>query len=141
PDVHRGVLGLLRRGHLNLLQRRRPVLRDLPVPRGLRRVAHGVRLRAGLAPVRGDHGGHRRAAARVPQARLLRGGATMSHPVRRRRGVRALVVAALVVLTVVFVYPLVWLLSASFKPRAEIFDNHLVPRNPTLDNYLTVWES
>jgi multiple sugar transport system permease protein len=65
----------------------------------------------------------------------------MNDPVRRRRQVRALVVTALVVLTVVFVYPLIWLLSASFKPRAEIFDNQLIPQHPTLQNYLTVWES
>jgi multiple sugar transport system permease protein len=58
-----------------------------------------------------------------------------------RRWARVPVVAALVALTVVFVYPLVWLLSASLKPRGEIFDNRLIPRHPTLENYLTVWES
>jgi multiple sugar transport system permease protein len=60
---------------------------------------------------------------------------------RRRRWVRALVVAVLTALALVFVYPLIWLLSASFKPRAEIFDNRLVPQHPTLENYLTVWQS
>ena len=60
---------------------------------------------------------------------------------RGRRWARVPVLAALVALTVVFVYPLVWLLSASFKPRGEIFDNQLVPQHPTLENYLTVWES
>ncbi|WP_419702587.1 carbohydrate ABC transporter permease [Promicromonospora sp. NFX87] len=58
-----------------------------------------------------------------------------------RRWARVPVLVALVALTVVFVYPLVWLLSASFKPRGEIFDNRLVPQHPTLQNYLTVWES
>lgn len=57
----------------------------------------------------------------------------------RRRAVRVLVASALVALTVVFVYPFVWLLSASFKPRSEVFDNLLVPRNPTLQNYVEVW--
>jgi multiple sugar transport system permease protein len=60
---------------------------------------------------------------------------------RSRRWARVPVLVALVALTVVFVYPLVWLLSASFKPRGEIFDNRLVPQHPTLQNYLTVWES
>nr|BFF17388.1 hypothetical protein GCM10025730_09090 [Promicromonospora thailandica] len=60
---------------------------------------------------------------------------------RGRRTVRVVVVAALTVLAVVFVYPLVWLVSASFKPRAEIFDNRLLPRTPTLENYLTVWDA
>lgn len=60
---------------------------------------------------------------------------------RGRRWARVPVLVALVALTVVFVYPLVWLLSASFKPRGEIFDNQLVPQHPTLENYLTVWES
>lgn len=58
----------------------------------------------------------------------------------RRRAARVAVVAALVAATVVFVYPLVWLLSASFKPRAEVFDNRLVPKTFTLENYLTVWQ-
>jgi multiple sugar transport system permease protein len=65
----------------------------------------------------------------------------MTAATRNRRWVRVPVVAALVVLTVVFVYPLVWLLSASLKPRGEIFDNRLIPQHPTLENYLTVWES
>jgi multiple sugar transport system permease protein len=60
---------------------------------------------------------------------------------RGRRWARVPVLVTLVALTVVFVYPLVWLLSASFKPRGEIFDNRLVPQHPTLQNYLTVWES
>ncbi|MFD6141769.1 carbohydrate ABC transporter permease [Promicromonospora sp. NPDC060271] len=60
---------------------------------------------------------------------------------RGRRWARVPVLVALVALTLVFVYPLVWLLSASFKPRGEIFDNRLVPLHPTLENYLTVWES
>ncbi|MBN0039688.1 carbohydrate ABC transporter permease [Cellulosimicrobium cellulans] len=70
-----------------------------------------------------------------PPSRAARGGRGP-----RRRWVRAVVVAALVLATVAFVYPLLWLLSASFKPRAEVFDNRLVPRTFTLDNYVTVWQ-
>ncbi|WP_258727046.1 carbohydrate ABC transporter permease [Cellulomonas sp. NS3] len=56
-----------------------------------------------------------------------------------RRVGRPLVLAALVAATVVFVYPFVWLVSASFKPRGEVFDNRLVPETFTLDNYVQVW--
>jgi multiple sugar transport system permease protein len=47
--------------------------------------------------------------------------------------------AALAAVTVVFVYPFVWLVSASFKPRSEVFDNKLIPETFTLDNYVKVW--
>ena len=58
----------------------------------------------------------------------------------RRLAARGAVLAALVVATVAFVYPLLWLVSASFKPRSEVFDNRLVPASPTLANYVTVWQ-
>lgn len=57
-----------------------------------------------------------------------------------RRWVRVAVTAALVAATVAFVYPLLWLLSASLKPRSQVFDNRLWPRTLTFENYLTVWE-
>jgi multiple sugar transport system permease protein len=47
---------------------------------------------------------------------------------------------ALALLGVVFVYPFVWLVSASFKPRSEVFDNRLIPETFTLDNYVQVWQ-
>ncbi|MBE0011083.1 carbohydrate ABC transporter permease [Arthrobacter sp. AET 35A] len=47
---------------------------------------------------------------------------------------------ALGVATVIFTYPLLWLLSASLKPRSDVFDNKLVPETLTFDNYLTVWQ-
>jgi multiple sugar transport system permease protein len=47
---------------------------------------------------------------------------------------------ALALLGVVFVYPFVWLVSASFKPRSEVFDNRLIPETFTLDNYVEVWQ-
>lgn len=53
---------------------------------------------------------------------------------------RILTIAALVVIAVVFVYPFVWLVSASFKPRGEVFDNRLIPQTFTLDNYVQVWQ-
>jgi len=50
-----------------------------------------------------------------------------------------LLYAALTVVTVAFVYPFVWLVSASFKPRSEVFDNKLIPETFTLHNYVQVW--
>ncbi len=48
-------------------------------------------------------------------------------------------VIALTLLAVVFAYPFIWLVSASFKPRGEVFDNKLIPETFTLDNYVQVW--
>jgi multiple sugar transport system permease protein len=57
----------------------------------------------------------------------------------RGRVTRALTYAQLCGLTVLFVYPFLRLLSASFKPRSEVFDNKLIPETFTLDNYVKVW--
>lgn len=61
----------------------------------------------------------------------------------RRRGnplTRILTWAALGIATVLFTYPLLWLVSASFKPRSDVFDNKLIPETFTFENYLTVWQ-
>jgi multiple sugar transport system permease protein len=58
---------------------------------------------------------------------------------RASRAQRWTVAAVLTAFTVVFVYPFVWLVSASFKPRGEVFDNRLIPRTFTFDNYVSVW--
>jgi multiple sugar transport system permease protein len=57
----------------------------------------------------------------------------------RGRWKRAVVALLLSVVTLAFVYPFVWLLGASFKPRGEVFDNRLMPKTFTLDNYVAVW--
>jgi multiple sugar transport system permease protein len=59
-------------------------------------------------------------------------------PLRSKLG-KVVVVALLSLFTLAFVYPFVWLVSASFKPRGEVFDNRLVPQTFTLDNYVAVW--
>lgn len=63
-------------------------------------------------------------------------------PRRRKQGIakRVLVAVLLVAFGVVFMYPFVWLLSASFKPRSEVFDNALIPNTFTFENYLNVWQ-
>ena len=53
---------------------------------------------------------------------------------------RVATLTALVFFAVVFIYPFVWLISASFKPRGEVFDNRLIPRTFTWDNYVNVWQ-
>jgi len=38
------------------------------------------------------------------------------------------------------IYPLLWMLSSSFKPEAEIFTNaSLIPQDPTVQNYVQGW--
>jgi multiple sugar transport system permease protein len=39
-----------------------------------------------------------------------------------------------------FLYPFVWLLAATFKPRADVLDNLLIPEHFTWDNYGEVWQ-
>ncbi|GAA4901556.1 multiple sugar transport system permease protein [Stackebrandtia albiflava] len=58
----------------------------------------------------------------------------------RRRVARWLVGIALTAISLAFVYPFVWLISASFKPRGEVFDNRILPETFTFDNYLSVWQ-
>lgn len=61
--------------------------------------------------------------------------------VRRRKfgPGKALLLLVLAAATAVFIYPLVWLVTASFKPQSEVFDNKPFPRTPTLQNYIDVW--
>lgn len=53
---------------------------------------------------------------------------------------RWLLYAVLSAITLVFIYPFIWLVSASFKPRGEVFDNKLIPDTFTFDNYISVWQ-
>jgi multiple sugar transport system permease protein len=46
----------------------------------------------------------------------------------------------LIGVSLLFLYPLVWLVSASLKPRGEVFDNRLIPLTFTPQNYVEVWE-
>ncbi len=57
----------------------------------------------------------------------------------RKRLLQVVVYALLSLLTLAFIYPFVWLVSASFKPRGQVFDNRLIPRTFTLHNYVAVW--
>ena len=45
------------------------------------------------------------------------------------------------VLTIVVLYPLAWMFSASFKPNSEFGSNQgFLPENPTIQNYISVLE-
>jgi multiple sugar transport system permease protein len=45
----------------------------------------------------------------------------------------------LVVLSILFLYPFVWLLSASLKTRETVFDNQLIPSVIRWSNYAEIW--
>lgn len=60
-------------------------------------------------------------------------------PLKSKVG-RAVVVALLIGFSIVFLYPFVWLVSASLKPRSDVFDNRLIPETVTFSNYVTVWQ-
>jgi len=72
-------------------------------------------------------------ARQVPRSRRGRGRT-------RRRAGTVLAWIALSLIGIVFLYPFVWLVSASFKPRSDVFDNRLVPETFTLENYVVVWQ-
>jgi multiple sugar transport system permease protein len=60
----------------------------------------------------------------------------------RAKGVvaRVLIWILLIGFSVLFLYPFVWLLAASFKPRGEVFDNALIPHTFVPQNYVKVWD-
>jgi multiple sugar transport system permease protein len=45
----------------------------------------------------------------------------------------------LIAFAALFLYPFVWLMSASLKPRGEVFDNALFPKTFRFANYAEVW--
>jgi multiple sugar transport system permease protein len=60
-------------------------------------------------------------------------------PARRRRPTRVLVWLAAAITAVLLTYPFLWLVSASLKPRSQVFDNRLWPRDFRFQNYAEVW--
>ncbi|MDF2507620.1 MAG: hypothetical protein K0Q52_1479 [Microbacterium sp.] len=52
---------------------------------------------------------------------------------------RIVLAIVLVAFGLLFLYPFVWLLAASLKPRGEVFDNLLIPKTFTPENYVEVW--
>ena len=52
---------------------------------------------------------------------------------------RVVVVLLLIGFALLFLYPFVWLLAASLKPKSEVFDNSLIPHTFSWSNYTDVW--
>jgi multiple sugar transport system permease protein len=61
---------------------------------------------------------------------------------RARRWTTGQVVLFLLLIgfTALFLYPLVWLVSASLKPSGQVFDNALIPHTWRFGNYVEVWD-
>lgn len=60
----------------------------------------------------------------------------------RRKGpviVKVVLSIVLVGFGALFLYPFGWLLAASLKPRSEVFDNALIPKTFSPQNYVEVW--
>lgn len=55
--------------------------------------------------------------------------------------VRVLIHVALVLIAIVWMYPFVWMITASFKTQNEFFGNglSLIPKEPTFDNFIRAW--
>ena len=55
-----------------------------------------------------------------------------------KKGINHLVLLAI---GLVWVYPFLWMISASFKGQNEFFNNRLglIPQAPTLDNIKRIW--
>lgn len=52
---------------------------------------------------------------------------------------RLVLLALLVAFALLFLYPFAWLLAASLKPKADVFDNALVPHRFRFANYADIW--
>src|SRR5690606_15394534 len=151
---HRGLLPRLRSdvdhdGRWPLLQHRDH--RDLHLPMGIRGHDPPTRIRVGrrrsLRCARAD----RRRSAAVGDVRLApdaEGSRLVSHSVavatrsaRTRRVGWWLLVAVLVAVVLLWVFPFIWMVSASLKSPAEIFAGglSLIPESPVWENYRRAW--
>lgn len=59
------------------------------------------------------------------------------------RTATTLLTTALVIVGLLYLFPLLWFLLSSIKPGSELFSYPLsiLPENPTLDNFTNAWES
>ncbi len=53
---------------------------------------------------------------------------------------RVILWVLLLMFSLLFLYPFVWLLAASLKPKGEVFDNKLIPETFKPSNYAEVWD-
>jgi multiple sugar transport system permease protein len=66
--------------------------------------------------------------------------ATASQPNLRNIAMRIGFVALLIGFTILFVYPFLWLVSASLKPGAEVFNDEIIPNPIMWENYSRLFE-
>ena len=60
---------------------------------------------------------------------------------KRRKAINTvLTYVMLILIAIVCAGPFIWLLAASFRSGQNIYDISLIPQNPTLENYIGVWE-
>jgi multiple sugar transport system permease protein len=77
---------------------------------------------------------------RRPRRRSFRGADYGVGSKRQKRFVRLIRHAALIALSLVMMYPLIWMIMASFKPVDEIFSSpSLWPEVWTIENYVNGW--
>jgi multiple sugar transport system permease protein len=62
--------------------------------------------------------------------------AALAGRLRLRRAPHVIVLA---LVSVLFTYPFVWLISASLKPRTDVFDDALIPEHVRVTNFVDVW--
>lgn len=53
---------------------------------------------------------------------------------------RVLLWVLLIGFSLLFLYPFIWLIAASFKPKGQVFDNKLMPETFKPSNYAEVWD-
>jgi multiple sugar transport system permease protein len=56
-----------------------------------------------------------------------------------RLAAKLMVFALLIGFALLFLYPFAWLISASLKPKSQVFDNALIPQTFRWSNYKDVW--
>ncbi|MHC5260895.1 carbohydrate ABC transporter permease [Streptomyces sp. UC4497] len=66
---------------------------------------------------------------------------TMRPDTKEGTAKRALRVVGVLLASVVFLYPFVWLISASLKPSTDVFDNALIPHVVQWSNYQELWKA
>ncbi|EHS51306.1 ABC-type transporter, integral membrane subunit [Rhizobium sp. PDO1-076] len=65
-----------------------------------------------------------------------------SRDLRRQRITTVIRYTVLTLVGLIMIYPLVWLIGASFKTNSEIFANPgFWPQNPTIDGYIKGWKT
>jgi multiple sugar transport system permease protein len=70
----------------------------------------------------------------------LRPGATTTARPRRRSPRHVVALLGLVTVSAIMAAPFLWLLSASLKPRSEVFSRELIPDPVAWENYARVWD-